>query len=231
MNDIVKFFSQNNIGRDFIVGDLHGCFDALREAMSEVNFNEDKDRLFSVGDLVDRGTQSEEAIDWIAKSWFHAVRGNHEQMAIDVYNNSWPIDNYISNGGRWFTKLSPERQELFAQIFETLPVAIEINNQIGKVGIVHADCPCKSWWQFIDDLQTVEENDLNDIGLISEMNVVQKAVWSRTRFQRHDDSIIESVERVYVGHTPIKEWMILGNVYFIDTGCVFGGKLTLLEIR
>ena len=81
---LVQRFTQNTRGRDFVVGDLHGCFDYLRVMLEHIQFDRVTDRLFCVGDLVDRGPQSEEAIDWIAKPWFHAVRGNHEQMAIDV---------------------------------------------------------------------------------------------------------------------------------------------------
>jgi len=229
MNDLVKHFSKNTDGRDFIVGDLHGCFDSLRQSLSDVNFNESTDRLFSVGDLVDRGTQSEESIDWIAKPWFHAVRGNHEQMAIEVFGGGWPEHNYISNGGKWFTRLPPERQKLFAQIFETLPITIEIDHQIGKIGIVHADCPYSDWHSFVNVLSSDESDESDNI--IYEMSITEKAIWSRTRFQKQDTSNVKGVERIYVGHTPIKEWTILGNVYFIDTGCVFGGKLTLLEIK
>lgn len=78
---VFKRFEKNKEGRDFVIGDIHGCFDAVRAILGDVKFDESKDRLFSVGDLVDRGPDSIEAIDWIAKPWFHAVRGNHEQMA------------------------------------------------------------------------------------------------------------------------------------------------------
>ena len=45
--------SVNRKGRDFIVGDLHGCVDALRYLLREIAFDPASDRLFSVGDLVD----------------------------------------------------------------------------------------------------------------------------------------------------------------------------------
>lgn len=219
MNNLVKYFPRNEIGRDFVVGDIHGCFDALRQTLANVEFDFSKDRLFSVGDLVDRGTQSEEAIDWIAKPWFHAVRGNHEQMAIDCFHHNWPQDNYVVNGGGWFTKLTPERQKLIVQIFETLPVMIELDHQLGKVGIVHAEVPDSNWETALDMI-----NDNNDYD-------INKLLWSRSRFMKRDTSMIEGVDRVYVGHTPLNEYIILGNIYYIDTGEVFGNKLTLLEIK
>ena len=226
MNNLVKHVPRNEIGRDFVVGDIHGCFDVLRMHLQAVNFDESKDRLFSVGDIVDRGTQSEESIDWIDKPWFHAVRGNHEQMAIDVSKNEWPTDNYAVNGGQWFLKLPESRQKLFAEIFETLPVIIEIDHAIGKVGIVHADVPCQNW-QIFSSAIGPESDQIAEV----QTNLIQKAIWSRSRFQRQDTSKIENIERVYVGHTPLKEWSILGNIYFIDTGCVFANKLTLMEIK
>ncbi len=41
---------------------------------------------------------------------------------------------------------------------------------------------------------------------------------------------IEGVEAVIVGHTPVGRVTALGNVVFIDTGLVFGGDLTILEL-
>lgn len=72
----------NNRGRDLAVGDIHGHFERLQRCLDEVGFDPEVDRLFSVGDLVDRGPASEQALDWLAQPWFHAVQGNHEALAI-----------------------------------------------------------------------------------------------------------------------------------------------------
>jgi serine/threonine protein phosphatase 1 len=60
------------------VGDIHGHFQRLQQCLEAVGFDPAVDRLFSVGDLVDRGPHSEAALDWLAQPWFHAVQGNHE---------------------------------------------------------------------------------------------------------------------------------------------------------
>ena len=49
-------------GRDLVVGDVHGCFRTLDGALCELRFDTDSDRLFGVGDLVDRGPHSAEAL-------------------------------------------------------------------------------------------------------------------------------------------------------------------------
>ena len=51
-------FAQNIAGRDFAVGDIHGCFTELQRGLDAIGFNPNTDRLFSVGDLVDRGPES-----------------------------------------------------------------------------------------------------------------------------------------------------------------------------
>jgi len=76
----VARYGINTTGRDFVVGDIHGMFPALEELLASVEFDGDRDRLFSVGDLVDRGPLSKHAPDWLAHPWFIACRGNHEQF-------------------------------------------------------------------------------------------------------------------------------------------------------
>ena len=98
----------NPAGRDFVAGDLHGHFDTLEHALGELRFDPDRDRLFSVGDLIDRGPRSADALQWLASGRILAVRGNHEQMLVHSlaledgrllrsgYGAQW-----FDNGGSW----------------------------------------------------------------------------------------------------------------------------------
>lgn len=52
----LESFQENLDGKDYIIGDIHGCYDELIIALRYINFNFDHDRLFCVGDVVDRGT-------------------------------------------------------------------------------------------------------------------------------------------------------------------------------
>ncbi len=55
-------YPANEDGRDFVVGDIHGEYDQLMEALDHQNFDKDHDRLFSVGDLIDRGPKSVDVV-------------------------------------------------------------------------------------------------------------------------------------------------------------------------
>lgn len=206
-------------GKDYVVGDIHGTFGKLKVVLQEIGFDESKDRLFSVGDLVDRGPNSEEALEWLAKPWFFAVRGNHEQMAIDFYRFGGDKYIYNRNGGQWFMDLPKEHQLLFVEAFEKLPIAIDITVGDKKYGIIHSECPTCSW----NDLEAALEGVSGD-------SFEMCAMWSRDKISYMDASVIEDVELMYVGHTPDKGIRVLGNVLYIDTGACFGGEMTVMEI-
>ncbi len=74
-----------------MVGDIHGHFKFLTMALDKLDFNTELDRIFSVGDLIDRGPDSIDVLNWLEKPWFHAVRGNHEQMLIDCISGHGDI--------------------------------------------------------------------------------------------------------------------------------------------
>ena len=55
--------ARNRAGRDFVAGDIHGCYRTLERALAGVGFEPGQDRLFSAGDLVNRGPHSTEALE------------------------------------------------------------------------------------------------------------------------------------------------------------------------
>ena len=70
---LIRRFSPNRLGRDLAVGDIHGYFALLQQALDSIDFDPERDRLFSVGDLTDRGPECAKALDWLARPWFHPV--------------------------------------------------------------------------------------------------------------------------------------------------------------
>ena len=210
----------NTNGRDFVVGDIHGCFDLLSKVLRDIRFDPDADRLFSVGDLVDRGPRSAQVGEWLARPWFHPVRGNHEQMAIDYVRGELDFLEYQINGGGWFIGLPAGRQAEIARMFGALPIAIEVGTRAGAVGIVHADCPFDSWQELIAELDSEDGEVIADISM-----------WSRERFGARIASRVAGITKIFVGHTPVDRDLLLGNVHYIDTGAVFNQALTVLPLE
>lgn len=211
---------RNEHGRDFAVGDLHGHFSRLEDSLGQLGFEPSRDRLFSVGDLVDRGPESEAALDWLARPWFYAVQGNHEDYAIrHVRTGRVDVENWRSYGGGWFLDLPPERQQAYAEAFARLPIAIEVETSAGAVGLLHADCPVLFWPRLESALQDRYSR------------TSAACQWSRERLRQMDRTGIQGVRAVVAGHTPVAAPLVLGNVYHIDTEGWQSGYFTFLELE
>ena len=221
-------FEHNRLGRDFVVGDIHGMFPHLEALLAEARFDEERDRLFSVGDLIDRGPESSRALEWMGQPWFHACRGNHEQMAIDSLDPE-QLDLWMSwNGAQWWLEIDPSHQDRFRRAFARMPLALEVETRTGLVGIVHADVPpFVTWDAFVERLRRGSRSDR------------WYAVWSRNRVSdfRGGIPVTGSVDRVYCGHTPVRGTVRSDNVHYIDTGAVYvhsghrEARLTMVEIH
>jgi serine/threonine protein phosphatase 1 len=226
MTNLVKRFTPNTLGRDYAVGDIHGHFTALQSALDAIGFDSEKDRLFSVGDLIDRGPECELVLGWLAKPWFHPVRGNHDDYV--CRHDTGDTGNWLQNGGAWFMSLMESERGEYAAQFRELPIAIEVETPDGKVGLIHADCPFPSWWYLLEKLEDGAEGNA---GLLR--SIKNACMWSRRRVELEDRSGVDGVRALVVGHTPIGEPMALGNVIHIDTAgwCPQkGGYFTLLDL-
>lgn len=228
-------FDKNTQGRDFVIGDIHGMFDMVEQLMDQVIFDPAVDRMFSVGDLVDRGPRSKEADNWCKQPWFHAIKGNHEQMAIDVYNDmhggeGWNVSDtvalHIWNGGDWFHELDGDRQARAVSEFKKLPVAIEVDTDKGKVGIIHAEVADDDWNSLVNALLNKPDN-LD--------HYLHYAMWSRTIIREKEWSKyfsgVDNVDMVIVGHSVVSTPEPRHNVLYLDTGAYQGKRLSMVCIQ
>lgn len=222
MNQI-KRFTKNTAGRDFCVGDIHGHFTKLQKALDGIGFDPVRDRLFSVGDLVDRGPECRDALEWLDKPWFHSVRGNHDDYVCRF--DTCDVNNWVYNGGSWFAGMAWDEQREFATQFRELPFAIEVETEDGLVGIVHAECGRTTWAQFRSELITPIHSRQE------QKNMRNTAMWSRKRIDAMDESGIPDLRAMIVGHEVVSEVTWLGNVCYIDTGGHRIGKFTILDLN
>lgn len=197
----------------WVVGDIHGCFSILMKKLRECRFDPRHDLLVSVGDIIDRGPDSLGCLALLRESWMTAVRGNHEQMALDARASSQSA-LWLMNGGDWFTRLTAEHAAQAEALFilcQRLPWILEVHCRHSTHVIAHADYPASTYqWQKKVDLHQV--------------------LWSRERLMNKRGGI-SGADHFWFGHTPLRRRMDFANVHYIDTGAVFGGQLTLVRIQ
>lgn len=197
---------QNRKGRDLLVGDIHGCADKLLRQLARINFDAKRDRLFILGDLIDRGPQPLQVLALLDEPWCFAISGNHEDALLSFEAGLLDAEQILSIGANWFLALSQHQQYAVLERLKRLPVAIELQTATGPLGLVHAECPTDSWSQFVEALRNRDEH------------ARVQAMWSRKRIKSGRTSWVYDLRAVVAGHTPVPEMQWLGNTLYIDTG-------------
>ena len=220
---VVRRMARNFKGRDFAVGDIHGCFDDLRQALDRIGFDAEVDRLFAVGDLVDRGPQSLQALDWLNQPWFFSVCGNHDYLVWRALAGL-PFTQVDPRrlGNEWLADLSAEQRLAVRERLQALPLAIEVATAAGWVGLVHASCPGNDW-SAMHDLDLAQLDDLR--------SEAGQCMWSTQRVLTADTRRVRNIRAVIHGHVTVGRHLVLGNAHFIDTGGWRpDGQFTLLDV-
>jgi serine/threonine protein phosphatase 1 len=200
------------MGKIFAVGDIHGCFQKLQELMEKLPVKYDKDTLVFLGDYIDRGEKSFQVVDYLADlkkkhSNIVFLKGNHEEMFFNYLSGEDEI-TFLFNGGE-----------------QTLKGYTDTNGNV-SVPQSHLD--------FFNSLQLYYETDdyifvhagLKE-GVPFDKQKPEDLLWIRKSFI---DSGYDFGKLVVFGHTPYSEVLIKDNKIGIDTGAVYGYKLTCLEL-
>lgn len=230
-------FTGQETVRCFVVGDIHGRFDLLQHELLKLGFDNAKDHLFSVGDLVDRGPHSADAVKWVQQPWFHHVLGNHELMTFTHGGTDW----HVSNGGQWYNDLPESERKAFAEMLVDAPFVIEVKLPSGKkVGLMHAGIPVKCLGNVFvtphwDDMPNYSDEWYlsNEDAFVWGRDQVYRAKKAKERPNEHrlkEFTELEGVDALYFGHTPLKVPLTVGKFNWIDTGAFATNVLTVVEM-
>lgn len=214
----MKKIKANVEGRDFIVGDIHGCYSEFKKLLDYVKFDPLRDRVFSTGDLLDRGPSPYECLNLLKKPWFYAVLGNHEDILLTRYmaihkNNEKEIAKLSKKDIQYVLDL-----EEFIPYVLKMPLVYEIEHLLlEKFYIVHAEVlpehlsyfnekdtdlktASKEYVDFLDDLTKRDYSDA--IAKFFEENnektipfrLKQELIWSRKlvgKFNKEHRKLVE----------------------------------------
>lgn len=235
---LLHHYEHNSIGRDFIVGDLHGCYDQLMGALEFIQFDKDKDRLFCVGDLIDRGPKSIECANLIYEKWVHPILGNHEDIMIQslINNKRSYQEMWLYNGGLWYKNEEPQLLFDIAKQFQKLPLIISIGNDEKRFNIVHAELikydklygfhvPVTD--KHIDNWE-FDNYEMYDMIWGRHLIETRQIRGSYKLYDTNSTKFYHSSDKLsitYVGHSivPHRPIQIEQHIY-IDTGCVAGTR-------
>ncbi|MBW4648966.1 MAG: serine/threonine protein phosphatase [Kastovskya adunca ATA6-11-RM4] len=125
--------------RRIVIGDVHGHYETLMILLDEIAPTSD-DNVYFLGDLIDRGPQSAQVVEFVKQSPYHCLLGNHEQMLIDVLGDGQmygpALQAWLYSGGHSTVNSYGEGGILPEHIkwMQSLPTHLDL----GDVWLVHA---------------------------------------------------------------------------------------------
>ncbi len=206
------------MGKTYVIGDIHGCHDALLRLLDKVNPDPHEDTLVFLGDYIDRGLQSCQVIELMIQlqqifSNCITLLGNHEHMFLAFLKGRYQ-DFYINMGGQETLESYGIRPP-----FKRENISLEIPT---------------SHKQFLSNLLLVWENNHGiyvHAALSPSRHLSQQktkwCLWGKDSFLLSDHKFPKPV--VY-GHTTFANPQMDQYKIGIDTGAVYGGKLTCLSL-
>ncbi|MET3575675.1 bis(5'-nucleosyl)-tetraphosphatase PrpE [Bhargavaea ullalensis] len=218
-----------------IFGDVHGCFDEFMELFGKLGYRMENGRPAHpdgrkpafVGDVTDRGPKSVEMMKFLftlqdageliyspgnhCNKLYRYMLGNNVQLKHGLETTVAELDGLPGK----------EREHIrrrFIRLYESLPLYRQLDG--GKLIIAHAGISR-------DLIGRTSGSRLKSFVLYGDTTGETlpdgrpvRRDWAK---QYHGEAFI-----VY-GHTPVRDCRFVNNTVNIDTGCVFGGKLTALR--
>lgn len=195
----------------FIIGDIHGCLGMLKRLIDKINWRPDSDGLIFLGDYIDRGVDSRGVLNFLIELSalspnVQFLMGNHERLFLN-YLEGENEGTFLFNGG--VSTLNSYRMNSDIEIplehlsfLKTLKTMIELEDYY----IVHAGLK-------------------PGIGIRDQSEEDQLWIRESFIFSDHDFG-----KKIIFGHTPFSFPLVMDNKIGLDTGAVYGNKLTCLEI-
>lgn len=93
-NAMHKVISTNELQENckiYVIGDVHGCLDELKELVVKCNFEPNIDKLIFVGDLVNKGPYSSEVVKYVRSIGAYCVMGNHDEALLEKISQGEPF--------------------------------------------------------------------------------------------------------------------------------------------
>ncbi|MGG5253253.1 bis(5'-nucleosyl)-tetraphosphatase PrpE [Neobacillus sp. SM06] len=218
-----------------IIGDIHGCLPEFQQLTQKLGYSWEtgiplhpENRVLGfVGDLTDRGPESLKTVEIVwrlvieQKKAFYTP-GNHcNKFYRFLIGNKVQVTHGLETTVAEFEALGKQKQpkirQQFIELYEGAPLYLVLDNE--KLIIAHAGIK--------EEYIGLANNKVKTFVLYGD--ITGKKNPDGTPVRRDWAKNYRGKATIVYGHTPVTDARIINNTYNIDTGAVFGGKLTALR--
>ena len=196
--------------RTIVIGDIHGCFDEFVSLLKELDLGEE-DRVVAVGDLVVKGTKNREVLDLFSSDQrFSSVIGNHDLAILRFWRGE--VKSVKASQKRACKELEVDKERYYRYL-SSLPLLIDLGTHLVVHAGIRPGVP----------LEEQAPEDLTELRTLGPDRTSRKGVpW----YEVYDEEKI-----ALFGHWPAKEPRRGKRALGLDTGCVYGNRLTAYIIE
>lgn len=240
--------------RILVIGDIHGAYKALLQCLERSGFDKEKDVLISLGDIADGWSEVPECVEELLSiKNLIAIKGNHDDWAEQWLKYRIPNPNWLSQGGQAtkdaYEIYHPDLMDKHEKEFFSKQHNYYVDDQnrgfvhggfVSKEGLGHDVYKSNYYWDRDMWALATMLHFHNDNGISFE------ALRKTRRFDRHKE--------IYIGHTTTGNWNVKPhyleyhdpnqkpngkitvpmnrcNVWNLDTGAGYEGKLTIMDVN
>lgn len=229
--------------RIFVMGDIHGTYEALLQCLKRSSFNYETDTLIQLGDVVDRNPDVFECVEELLKiKNLIAIKGNHDVwfqhfLETDYHPQSW------NHGGIATLKSYLKHCQPNGKIIKTAK-GYKSSLNAGDIPENHKTFFKRQKFYYLDD----ENKCFIHAGFDTEQNF-----FSQPNSNYYSDRILwENIfnrkinfkkfnyhtqfKEIFLGHTSTLSYgqdkpISVENITNLDTGCGKGGRLTIMDLH
>jgi hypothetical protein len=205
--------------RVILIGDIHGCWSEFQEILTKLAYQKKRDRLISLGDLIHKGPDSVSVVRYFIKNELEVLRGNHEDCLLKALlgeREMYPEATEI------LEHCGLSKKKLIAWL-RAMPLYLKEKDFLA----VHAGFSpwCKLSENKEQDYFTVRTADAEHEKLSSKASGDGLEPWYKAFSDKRESDRI-----VAFGHWAGPRIKHYKNMWGLDTGCCYGGKLTALVL-
>lgn len=194
--------------RQIFIGDIQGCFEEFMFMLERLDYDRNADELFLTGDTINRGPASDLVLDFLLENpQIRPVVGNHEWHLL---KHKSPKEARRDKGFRKTAKLLAPRWDEYLELVKSWPLYIETRAWI----LVHAGLLPET---------PPEKTDPRVLTRLRELPARNGRIvpWY---------DLYKGRKMVIFGHWAMNGLVRKGRARGLDTGCVYGGKLSALVL-
>ena len=219
--------------RTLVIGDIHGAFKALVQVLDRADL-QPADRLIFLGDYVDGWSEAKDVVDYLIRlsetQQCIFIRGNHDTWCEEWLRTGIAEERWLKHGGeatrQSYLHCAPDYSQKHLSFFQTMVNYFEDENNDLFIHAGYSSMHGPSHETYQSNFSW--DRTLWEVALTMDKRIAKDSKLYPQRLKLYKE--------IYIGHTPtinydVNEPMNAINIWNIDTGAGFYGKLTVLDVE